>query len=203
MPDVCEFATESPFRMSQAVRVGLPHLVDLVAGRPSLKREIAEAPLLEPVRQGSGYGLKFEFASASHRQRGLGFRLRQIQSTPACTGSLPFVSIKVRNPNFSSACTRWLPARNNGSPPLARKDHSLCRPSIRMRSRRRGSLVPASFVPSTPISPQRIDADPAGVRTSDRSRRAYKSEKSRARTSLWARSLRVPCRRWSVHYKIR
>ncbi|MET3972876.1 hypothetical protein ABIB94_007867 [Bradyrhizobium sp. JR7.2] len=181
MPDVCGLAPEFPFRMSRAVRDGLPRLVGLVGGQSIVEAGIAEVSLLEPVRQGSGCGFTFEFVPASHRHRGLGFRLRQIQSTPAGTRSLPFVSITVRNRDSQAL------ARDGRRPttvvllPSGRKDDGLCRASIRMRSRRRGSLVPASFVPSAPMT---SDADPAGVRTRDRSRSACKPEKLRARTSL-------------------
>ncbi|MET4121188.1 hypothetical protein ABIB85_007668 [Bradyrhizobium sp. JR1.5] len=47
MPDVCGLAPEFPFRMSQAVRDGLPRLVGLVGGQSI--GGVGEAPLCRPL----------------------------------------------------------------------------------------------------------------------------------------------------------
>ncbi|MET4312581.1 hypothetical protein ABIC01_005592 [Bradyrhizobium sp. RT4b] len=117
MPDVCGLAPEFPFRMSRAVRDGLPRLVGLVGASPSLKREMPKFP--SSNRSGRALAADSRLSSCPRVIATAAlFRLRQIQSTPAGTRSLPFVSITVTNPRFSSARTRWSPACNSGSPPV-------------------------------------------------------------------------------------
>lgn len=92
----------------------MPHVVDGV--------ELSSPLSSNRSGRASGCGYtNFEFVSASdaHAAR---FADANPVTTPAGTGSLPFVSIAIRNPRSWSACTRSSPNRNSGSGHV----HCLC-----------------------------------------------------------------------------